>query len=301
MSPNDHSATTTSGEKSQLPSAPEATAPCVGLSASNEARDATDEEVQTLRHVIDQLPRKVWIALLASGAERFTYYVISTPWREYLIISKMAPQTQRIDVHVAENYMQNAPGDSAVPGALGLGQSRATTIFNAYYMFSFLTPIPFALLSDAWIGRYKVLCISLRYTPSRMLQDVYILTACSLYLCGTLIQFLTSLPALFDREAGVAGLAVSMVLIGLGVGGTKATFTPFIGIVLDTNESLLPERTVADTDNRRPVPTQDPTSQDSTKRRACGHRPDADFTIHIQRLLLVSGSPSTRRGTELTM
>lgn len=62
-----------------------------------------------------------------------------------------------------ENYMQNAPDDSAVPGALGLGQSRATTIFNAYYMFSFLTPIPFAVLSDAWIGRYKVLCISLRY------------------------------------------------------------------------------------------------------------------------------------------
>ena len=59
--------------------------------------------------------------------------------------------------------MQNAPGDSAVPGALGLGQSRATTIFNSYYMFSFLTPIPFAVLSDAWIGRYKVLCLSLRY------------------------------------------------------------------------------------------------------------------------------------------
>lgn len=58
--------------------------------------------------------------------------------------------------------MQNPLDNSGVPGALGLGQSRATAIYNAYYLFSFLTPIPFALASDAWLGRYKVLCISLR-------------------------------------------------------------------------------------------------------------------------------------------
>jgi proton-dependent oligopeptide transporter, POT family len=62
-----------------------------------------------------------------------------------------------------ENYIQNPPGDSALPGALGLGQSRATIIFNAFYLFSFLVPVPFALVSDAWLGRYTVLCISLRY------------------------------------------------------------------------------------------------------------------------------------------
>ncbi|KJX98403.1 MFS peptide transporter Ptr2 like protein [Zymoseptoria brevis] len=157
----------------------------------NDLSDATSEELRTLRHVADRLPRKVWIALAAGGAERFTFYVVSTPW---------------------QNYMQNAPGDSATPGALGLGQSRATTIFNAYYMFSFLTPIFFAVLSDARLGRFKVLCISL-----------------SLYLCGTLVQFVTSLPSLFDHDAGVAGLTICLLFIGMGVGGTKATFTPFIG------------------------------------------------------------------------
>lgn len=49
---------------------------------SPESRDATDEEVASLRHVIDKLPRKVWVSLMVSGAERFTYYSISTPWRK---------------------------------------------------------------------------------------------------------------------------------------------------------------------------------------------------------------------------
>lgn len=49
----------------------------------DELSDATDEEIKNLRHVVDKLPRKVWVALIASGAERFTYYVISTPWRKW--------------------------------------------------------------------------------------------------------------------------------------------------------------------------------------------------------------------------
>ena len=59
--------------------------------------------------------------------------------------------------------MQNGPGNSAVPGALGLGQSTATNIYTAYYLFSFLPPVPFAIISDVRLGRYKALCISWRY------------------------------------------------------------------------------------------------------------------------------------------
>lgn len=50
-----------------------------------DVKDATDEEINGLRHVVDQLPRKVWISLLVSGAERFTFYVVSTPWRKYVL------------------------------------------------------------------------------------------------------------------------------------------------------------------------------------------------------------------------
>jgi len=44
-----------------------------------------------------------------------------------------------------------------------------------------------------------------------------------------MIMFATSLPGSLDNGAGVPGLAVSMVFIGLGVGAVKSTISPFIG------------------------------------------------------------------------
>ena len=58
-----------------------------------------------------------------------------------------------------ENYIQNDDKSIAIPGALGLGQATATNISSAFSMFSYLTPLPFAILSDVWIGRYKTVCI----------------------------------------------------------------------------------------------------------------------------------------------
>lgn len=57
--------------------------------------------------------------------------------------------------------MQNARGSNGNPGALGLGQAMATNIFNAFFLFSFLTPMLFALLADIFIGRYKSLMTGL--------------------------------------------------------------------------------------------------------------------------------------------
>lgn len=59
--------------------------------------------------------------------------------------------------------MQNARESDGTPGALGLGQSMATNIFNAFFLFSFLTPMLFALLSDVYIERYKSLLAGLGY------------------------------------------------------------------------------------------------------------------------------------------
>lgn len=57
--------------------------------------------------------------------------------------------------------MQNSGKDKGFPGALGLGQSKASTIYNAFFFFSYLTPLPFAVISDTWLGRYKTLCVSM--------------------------------------------------------------------------------------------------------------------------------------------
>ena len=64
---------------------------------------------------------------------------------------------------IAENYMQNPRGSHSVPGALDLGQATATNISNAFFLFSFLTPMLFGLVSDIWLGRYRTLMVGLTY------------------------------------------------------------------------------------------------------------------------------------------
>lgn len=56
--------------------------------------------------------------------------------------------------------MQNDHDSIVIPGALGLGQATATNISSAFYFFTFLASTPFAIISDAWLGRFKTLCIS---------------------------------------------------------------------------------------------------------------------------------------------
>ncbi|KAI4146593.1 MAG: hypothetical protein L6R39_003405 [Caloplaca ligustica] len=119
---------------------------------NDQRRDATDEETKTLRHVNDRIPAAAWIVILAGAAERATYFGIIAPW---------------------QNYMQNARESNGTPGALGLGQSMATNISNAFFLFSFLTPMPFALLSDIYIGRFKSLLAGLAYAKTAHQLDGY--------------------------------------------------------------------------------------------------------------------------------
>lgn len=58
-------------------------------SARNEKREATENEVENLRHVVDSIPGVVWVALAAAGAERFTFYAVTTPWRKYYFITRV--------------------------------------------------------------------------------------------------------------------------------------------------------------------------------------------------------------------
>jgi len=55
--------------------------------------------------------------------------------------------------------MQNSLTDKAHPGALDLGQSRATVIYYAFFFLSYVSPIAFAVVSDTWLG---LLCVLLR-------------------------------------------------------------------------------------------------------------------------------------------
>ena len=59
--------------------------------------------------------------------------------------------------------MQHERDSGAVPGALGLGQSTATSISNAFLVFMFLAPMFFGVVSDVWLGRYNTLVLGFWY------------------------------------------------------------------------------------------------------------------------------------------
>lgn len=42
--------------------------------------------------------------------------------------------------------------NTSIPGALGLGEAMASNILSAFYAFTFLMSVAFAILSDAWLG-----------------------------------------------------------------------------------------------------------------------------------------------------
>ncbi|KAE9973412.1 hypothetical protein EG327_009099 [Venturia inaequalis] len=156
-----------------------------------QTRDATDEEISLYPHITDKVPLSAWIVVLAGAAERACYFGIIAPWQNYLQIPRQY---------------------GAVPGALGLGQSTATNIYNAFFLFSFLTPMGFAIVSDVWLGRFKTLMVGLL-----------------IYLLGCLLLVFTSLPVALEHGSGLVGFVWAMILIGLGAGCVKATFFPLLG------------------------------------------------------------------------
>jgi len=60
------------------------------------------------------------------------------------------------------------------------------------------------------------------------------LTSDSIYVVGLIILTTTSIPAALENGAGLPGLIITMVIMGMGVGGVKATIGPFIGRARDS-------------------------------------------------------------------
>ncbi|KXT10307.1 hypothetical protein AC579_1120 [Pseudocercospora musae] len=169
-----------------------------------ELNGSVDADSEDLPRKADNLTIPILIVLVVGGLERAAFYAVTAPW---------------------QNYMQNDRDANHVPGALGLGQSRATAISNTYMIFSSLTPIPLAIVADLWLGRYKTLVISL-----------------GLGALGCIVQLITSIPALLRSGAGPAGLGIAMVLIAIGTGGIKSVFSPFLGDQCPHHESRVVER-----------------------------------------------------------
>lgn len=169
----------------------------IPTSGADDGRVATEEEVCNLVHVVDKIPTRVWIACIAGVLERFAWYGVTAP---------------------LQNYLQNEPG-GAVPGVLGLRQAAASNIVNALIIGSYISSAPAAVIADSWLGRYKTMIYS------AIVEAI-----------GATVLFTTSLPAVVNETATLAGVIIACVLLAIGSGAFKTTVVPFIADQYDETE-----------------------------------------------------------------
>ncbi|KAL1953755.1 hypothetical protein VTO42DRAFT_2286 [Malbranchea cinnamomea] len=163
----------------------------VDIRASRDGEEPTEEEQATLQKVAGPLPWSAFLVAVVELAERFTYYGVNGPF---------------------QNYMQHPyRNPSGVPGAIGLGQSRATGLSNFFQLWCYITSVLGGIVADQYLGKYNAL--------------VVFATA---YLIGVIILFVTSLPVAIEHGASLGGLITAMIIIGLGTGGIKANISPLI-------------------------------------------------------------------------
>ncbi|PKX88319.1 oligopeptide transporter [Aspergillus novofumigatus IBT 16806] len=166
------------------------------MDVSEERRDdhdlpaPTEWEEGNLRRVCDKIPSTIFLVAVAELAERFTYRCITAPM---------------------QNYIENAHDDPLRPGALGMGQGVATGINYFFTGWCYMAPILGAVIADSLLGRFWTICLGTGVAS-----------------CGVLILCVTSFPASIEHGAGLPGLIVALVLIGLGFGGIKSNVAPLI-------------------------------------------------------------------------
>lgn len=150
---------------------------------------ATDEELETLRHVSGSIPLRCWLVAVVELAERFSYYGLSTPF---------------------QNYMQNGPEDEP-SGVLRLGNSDATALSYFFQFWCYVTPIFGAWISDSFLGKYNAICVF-----------------CGVYIVGILVLFVTAIPSVADHSTSLGGYVAAIIIIGVATGGVKSNVSPLI-------------------------------------------------------------------------
>ncbi|KAH6644175.1 peptide transporter-like protein PTR2 [Boeremia exigua] len=151
----------------------------------------TPEDLLFLPRVPDALPPGAFLVAVVELCERFAYYGLAGP---------------------LQNYIANGPRDaSGLPGALGLGQRRATALTNAFQLWCYVTPLLGAVVADAWLGRYR----TIKYFSA-------------VYMAGIAVLVASSTPWSVQRGWALPGLVVAMGVVGLGTGGIKSNVSPLI-------------------------------------------------------------------------
>lgn len=120
--------------------------------------------------------------------------------------------------------------DNLRPGALGVGQARATNLNDAFQFLVYMSPLGWAIVADTRLGRYRTICIAtasvyVALAVQNALTDFY-----RCYLAGVWLIFATSTPYALRHKVGLGGLVGGIFAAGVGLGGLKACVPPFMGV-----------------------------------------------------------------------
>ncbi|RKP33683.1 hypothetical protein BJ085DRAFT_22442, partial [Dimargaris cristalligena] len=148
--------------------------------ADGEHPEPTDEEWDTLRHVIDKIPVAALFVVVTEFCERFTYYGLSGPFQNYI-------------------QFPYDPSQHEQPGAIDGGHQMATGLTTFFQFFCYLTPIFGAIVADQYLGKVRAIII-------------FSLT----YVVGLIILTCTSIPGAIRAGAALPGLIIAMIIIGVG-------------------------------------------------------------------------------------
>ncbi|KAL5410106.1 hypothetical protein PMIN04_010764 [Paraphaeosphaeria minitans] len=145
-----------------------------------------------LRRVRDDISIRLWTVASISFWEKAAFWGLTAPW---------------------QNYMQHPPrlARNETPGALGLGQVKATRIYCAFYIAYYVSPMLFAILSDSRLGRFRTLIVCLL-----------------VFSLGCAAMTFSSLPSSLAAGLGLPGLVVAMLCVALGGGGFESNMAAFL-------------------------------------------------------------------------
>ncbi|KAF7970982.1 hypothetical protein HWV62_22475 [Athelia sp. TMB] len=159
----------------------------------------TEEEIRTLRRVVDVIPWAAYLIAFVELAERFSFY------------GSQAVFTNFIQQPLPANSTTGAAGLNGQAGALGLGQQAANGLSTFYQFWCYITPLVGAYIADTRWGRYKTICVSV-----------------AIAVLGHIIMIISSIPGIIDKKSAAAPFALSLVVLGIGTGGFKANISPLV-------------------------------------------------------------------------
>lgn len=120
----------------------------------SEPRDATDDEIRNLPHIVDRVPLAAWAAALIGAWERFGYYSMITIWRKiisHMVVASSSPSAtfqlsymtrQKITCRMNENLIRSQGPWVWASGPLQPYQTASSYSSSCHRHSSPLSPIP---------------------------------------------------------------------------------------------------------------------------------------------------------------